>query len=65
MISRIKANWNMYFMTSLFFMFMSLINTFLEKMDISMMYFAMAIVFMGIGELINKIKKLDKGVGGI
>lgn len=58
MLERIKKNWNKHYLTSVFFMSLCLVNSGLENMDKSMMYFAVAMGFMGLGEISNQIRDI-------
>ena len=56
---RIKEDWNTQFTNSLFFMCFAIIASSIEhELDKSLVYFAIAMIFMGLGELLNSIKEL-------
>lgn len=60
MLERIKKRWNSGFTNSLFFIALSIFASAVEQdVDKSLMFFGVAMVSLGLGEVINEIKELN------
>lgn len=61
MIEKIKKRWNMLYTNSAFFLLLAMIASGVNNdLDKSLMYFGVSMVMMGLGEMINEIRKLHK-----
>lgn len=59
MLEKIKNKWNMMFTNSAVFVVISMIESYVfYSIDKSIMFFGVAMVFMGLGELFNQNKKM-------
>lgn len=59
MWDRIKKKWNAHFSTSIFFVALSMMASYYHQdLDKSLMYFGVAMIFIGLGSIGNDIQEL-------